>query len=501
MENNKREKFASRLGFILVSAGCAVGLGNVWKFPYICGINGGAIFIILYLICLCLLGLPILISEFAVGRGSGQSIGKAFRTLEPEGTRWHKFRYFGFAGNYLLMAFYTMVAGWMLNYVYLTATGKLSGLDTDGIDNTFNNMLGNNAVLILWTLVVVVLCIGICSFGIQNGVEKVTKVMMMALIVLMIVMAARSLTLKGSGEGLKFYLIPNPEAVKERGFGNVLFDAMSHAFFTLSVGMGSMEIFGSYLAKDRKLTGEGISVMTLDTLIALMAGIIIIPACFAYGVSPDRGPSLLFVTLPNVFNHMPAGRLWGSMFFIFMSFAALSTVIAVYENIISMSIDLFGWNRKKALLINMVGIAVCSLPAVFGYNIWSGVQLLGAGTNIMDVEDFLVSYNILPLGALVFVMFCTKNNGWGFDNFVKEADTGKGINFPVVIRFHMKYIIPLIVLVIYFKGYYDTFKSRELPVFITWMIISVLFVAFILYISSKSSKRNKPLSKDCQSEK
>lgn len=494
-ENKKgREKFATRLGFILVSAGCAVGLGNVWKFPYICGENGGAAFILIYLICLLGLGLPILICEFSIGRGSGKSIGSALHNLAPEGTRWKHFKWFGLAGNYLLMMFYTMVAGWMLYYVYVMAKGSLYNKPADEIGGFFSGMLNDPENMIFWTLVVVVLCIGICALGLQNGIEKVTKVMMILLIVLMVVMAVNSVTLDGSGKGLKFYLVPDFKKLMNRGMGNVIFDAMTHAFFTLSVGIGSMEIFGSYLAKDRKLTGEAVNVLALDTFVALMAGIIIIPACFAYNVSPDAGPSLLFITLPNVFNYMAGGRIWGICFFVFMSFAALSTVIAVFENIISISMDIFDWERKKSLIINLVGIAVLSIPAVLGYNLWSGVDLLGGGSTIMDVEDFLVSYNILPLGSLLFVLFCTRNNGWGFDNFVNEVNIGKGINFPKWIRGYMAYIIPLIMLVIYFKGYYDFFCNRGTKVLVTWMGIAVLLAAFIIFLAlggSKNERRTK----------
>lgn len=489
MGENGREKFGSRLGFILVSAGCAVGIGNVWKFPYICGINGGAIFILIYLVCLVLLGLPILICEFAIGRGSGRSIGKAFGELTPDRPRWKKYRFFGFAGNYLLMSFYTMVAGWMLNYVFIMASGKIADADAETVGQTFNSMLGNAPVMFFWTAVVILLCIGICALGLKNGVEKITKIMMVSLLVLMVVMAVRSVTLEGGEKGLAFYLIPDFGKAAERGFGNIVFDAMTHAFFTLSVGIGAMEIFGSYLKKERRLTGEAVNVMILDTAVALLAGIIIIPACFSCGVSPDYGPSLLFVTLPNVFNNMAGGRIWGTLFFLFMSFAALSTVIAVFENIIAVSMDIFGRSRKKTVIFNLIFISVISVPAILGFNLLSGVKLLGEGSTIMDVEDFLVSYNILPLGSLLFVLYCTKKNGWGFKNFTDEANRGKGIKLPKWLRPYMLYVLPAIILVIYFKGYYDMFKTRELPVFIVWMAISVLLAGFIFFLSSGGKKK------------
>ncbi len=488
MKEEKREKFASRLGFILVSAGCAVGLGNVWKFPYICGMNGGAFFILIYLCCLIVLGLPILICEFSVGRGSGMSIGRAFHKLEPEGTRWHRYRWFGFAGNYLLMMFYTMVAGWMIYYVYVMGSGVIRHAPVKGIDEYFKHMQRSPGTMIFWTLVVVALCIGICCLGLQKGVEKITKVMMLALMALMVVMAVNSLVLKGSGKGLAFYLIPDWSRVQERGLGNVIFDAMTHSFFTLSVGIGAMEIFGSYLGKERKLTGEAVSVLVLDTVIALVAGIIIIPACISFGIAPDAGPSLLFITLPNVFNQMAGGRIWGMLFFVFMSFAALSTVIAVFENIISISMDLFGWERKKALGVNLAGIAALSMPAVLGFNLWSGVQLLGQGSTIMDVEDFLVSYNILPLGSLLFVLFCVKKNGWGFDAFLQETNTGIGSSFPRGLKYYMLYVLPAIILVIYFKGYYDMFKNREPLVCGIWMAVAVLFAGLGLYLAAGGEK-------------
>lgn len=483
-----REKFASRLGFILVSAGCAVGLGNVWKFPYICGKNGGAAFILLYLVCLLLLGFPILIFEFSIGRGSQKSVCSAFKELAPENNRWHRFSNFCLAGNYLLMMFYTMVAGWMVRYVFLMAGGKGWGAGAETIQGYFVDMTSSPAVMIGFTVFVIVVCIGVCGLGLQNGVEKITKVMMTSLIILMLVMAVNSLLLKNSAQGLRFYLVPDFNRMKEQGFGNVLFDAMTHAFFTLSVGQGSMEIFGSYLSRERKITGEALNVTLLDTLIALVAGIIIIPACFAFGVQPDAGPALLFQTLPNVFHHMPGGRVWGTLFFVFMSFAAMSTVIAVFENIIAMSMDNFSWSRKKSVVINLVGITIGSLPAILGYNIWSGFQPMGPGSNIIDLEDFIVSYNILPLGSLLMVLFCNKENGWGFDHFLKEADTGKGLSFPKSIRFYTKYILPVIILIIYFKGYYDSFANRDIITRVLWMGVACLFVGFIFYCASGRKK-------------
>ena len=485
----EKEQFGSRLGFILVSAGCAIGLGNVWKFPYICGENGGAAFIVIYLACLAMLGLPMLICEYAVGRGSGKSVMKAYDVLQPEGTIWGKVKYFCFAGNYLLMMFYTMVAGWMLHYVYLMITGKFVNADTAQVKDIFENMLNEPGVMMFWTMVIILLCFGICALGLKNGVENITKVMMILLVVLMVVLVFRSVTLPGAEEGLKYYLVPDFKKLSEHGIFNVIFAAMTHAFFTLSIGMGSMEIFGSYLSKERKLTGEALSVTILDTFIALMAGIIIIPSCFAYDVQPDAGPSLLYITLPRVFNHMPNGRLWGTCFFIFMSFAAMSTVIAVFENIVKMTHDATDWERKKCVLVNLIGVAVLSIPAVFGYNILSGIQPLGAGSTIMDLEDFIVSYNILPLGSILFVLFCVRKNGWGWDNFVAEVNTGKGMSLSHKLRWYMNYIVPTLGILIYLGGYYDMFKKSSPAVFIMWMTIAVLLVAGILAIAFHKGKK------------
>ena len=485
----EKEQFGSRLGFILVSAGCAIGLGNVWKFPYICGENGGAAFIVIYLACLAMLGLPMLICEYAVGRGSGKSVMKAYDVLQPEGTIWGKVKYFCFAGNYLLMMFYTMVAGWMLHYVYLMITGKFVNADTAQVKDTFKNMLNEPGVMMFWTMVIILLCFGVCALGLKNGVENITKVMMILLVVLMVVLVFRSVTLPGAEEGLKYYLVPDFKKLSEHGIFNVVFAAMTHAFFTLSIGMGSMEIFGSYLSKERKLTGEALSVTILDTFIALMAGIIIIPSCFAYDVQPDAGPSLLYITLPSVFNHMPNGRLWGTCFFIFMSFAAMSTVIAVFENIVKMTHDATEWERKKCVLVNLIGVAVLSIPAVLGYNILSGIQPLGAGSTIMDLEDFIVSYNILPLGSILFVLFCVRKNGWGWDNFVAEVNTGKGMSLSHKLRWYMNYIVPTLGILIYLGGYYDMFKKSSPAVFIMWMTIAVLLVAGILAIAFYKGKK------------
>ena len=487
----EKEQFKSRLGFILVSAGCAIGLGNVWKFPYICGENGGAAFIVIYLVCLTMLGLPMLICEYAIGRASRKSLIKAYSVLEPEGTSWGKIGYICYVGNYVLMMFYTMVGGWMMYYVYLMASGRFTGFDSEGVQGEFNTMLSNPGLMMIFTLVIILLSFGICALGLEKGVEGITKIMMMFLIVLMIIMAIRSLTLSGSEEGLRYYLVPDFARLKSKGVFNVVFAAMTHAFFTLSIGMGSMEIFGSYLSKERKLVGEGISVTLLDTFVALVAGIIIIPSCFAYGVEPGAGPSLLFITLPNVFNHMPSGRLWGTCFFAFMTFAAMSTVIAVFENIVKMTHDATGWERRKCVGVNIVVIAALSIPAVLGYNVLSGVQPLGAGSTIMDFEDFIVSYNILPLGSIIAVLFCVHKNGWGWENFLAEVNTGEGIAFPDKLKYYMAYVVPALGIIIYLGGYYDMFHTRDTVTFVVWMSIAVILVAAILLLAFFTGRKKK----------
>lgn len=478
-----RETFGSRLGFILVSAGCAVGLGNVWKFPYMTGKFGGAAFILVYLIFLVILGWPIMVCEFSVGRGSRKSCATSFKELEPEGTKWHHYGYFGMIGNYLLMMFYTMVAGWLMYYCYRCLTGEFTKevLDSAMVADKFNSMLGSAGTMAFWMVVAVLISFGVCALGVQKGVEKITKGMMIALLGLIIVLAVHSVTLPGAIEGVKFYLIPNFETMRENGIGNVIFGAMSQAFFTLSLGIGAMAIFGSYLDKSRSLAGEAVSIGVLDTFVALMSGMIIIPACFAFGVEPDAGPSLIFITLPRIFNQMAGGRIWGVLFFLFLSFAALSTVIAVFENIISFAIDLWGWERKKAVLVNIVFVILLSLPAVLGFNVFSSFQPLGAGSTVMDLEDFLVSNNLLPLGSLVYLMFCTQRYGWGFKNFIKEANAGEGMKFPASkwICGYMTWGIPILVVVIYLKGYWDMFSDGPLPQLIFWMCFAVAFLLLI----------------------
>lgn len=455
---NNRERFSSRLGFILISAGCAVGLGNVWRFPYITGQYGGAAFVLVYLIFLVLLGLPIMVMEFAVGRASQKSAARSFHVLEPAGTKWHLQGYACMAGNYLLMMFYTTVGGWMAAYIFKTLTGEFKGLDSDGVAAVFNDMLARPGYMTFWMVLVVLLSFFICSLGLQKGVERITKAMMSCLFLILLILCVRSVTLPGASEGLRFYLIPDFTRFTENGVGNTIFAAMGQAFFTLSLGIGAMAIFGSYIGKDHTLTGETINICLLDTLVAFLAGLIIFPSCFAFGVDPGQGPGLVFITLPNIFNQMVGGRIFGVLFFVFMTFAAQSTIIAVFENIISFSMDLFGTSRKKTVLINGIAIILLSLPCVFGFNIWSGFQPMGAGSTIQDLEDFIVSNNLLPLGSMVYLLFCTSRYGWGWKNFLAEADTGKGVKFPAWARVYVSYILPLIVLFIFIMGYYQKFK-------------------------------------------
>ena len=453
----KRETFASWLGFILISAGCAIGLGNVWRFPYITGKYGGAAFVLIYLCFLVILGIPIMVMEFSVGRASQKSAARSFHVLEPKGTKWHLTSYVAIAGNYLLMMFYTTVGGWMLAYIVKMASGTFTNLTPDEVGGVFNNMLANPGEMTFWMIVTVVVSFGVCSMGLRNGVERINKAMMSLLFVILIALCIRSVTLEGAGEGLKFYLVPDFGKMAENGIGEAVYAAMGQSFFTLSLGIGAMAIFGSYISKERRLTGECINICVLDTTVALLSGLVIFPACFAFGVDPGEGPGLVFVTLPNVFNQMPGGRLWGSLFFVFMSFAALSTVIAVFENIISFAIDLWGWSRKKAILVNLVVILVLSMPCVLGFNVLSSIQPLGAGTTIQDLEDFIISNNLLPIGSVLYLLFCTSRYGWGWKNFIAEADAGKGIQFPKWARFYVTYILPIIVIAILIISYIQKF--------------------------------------------
>ncbi|MDD6232203.1 MAG: sodium-dependent transporter [Frisingicoccus sp.] len=453
----KREHFSSRLGFILISAGCAIGLGNVWRFPYITGKYGGAAFVLVYLLFLVILGLPIMVMEFAVGRASQKSAAKSFHVLEPAGSKWHITGYLAILGNYMLMMFYTTVAGWMIYYVYKMIRGEFSGLTPDEVGGIFGGMLADPKAMTFWMLVIVLLCFGICSLGLQKGVERITKIMMSFLIVILVVLCVRSITLEGAAEGIRFYLIPDFKKMIENGLGEAVYAAMGQAFFTLSLGIGAMAIFGSYISKEHRLLSESLNICLLDTGIALMAGLVIFPACFAFGVDPGEGPGLVFVTLPNIFNQMAGGRIFGTLFFIFMTFAAMSTVIAVFENILSFSIDLWGWERKKAVLVNGLLIIVLSLPCVLGFNVLSNIQPLGAGSTIQDLEDFIISNNLLPIGSLLYLLFCTRKKGWGWDNFIAEADSGKGIKFPQWARFYVSYILPLIIIFILFTDYWQKF--------------------------------------------
>ena len=453
----EREKLKSRLGFILLSAGCAIGIGNVWKFPYMAGQGGGGAFVLFYLLFLVILGLPIMTMEFAVGRASHKSPVRAYQALEKPGQKWHIHGYFTLIGCYLLMMFYTTVAGWMLHYFYMTAAGKLVGLDADQVAGKFTEMLASPLTMGFWMVVVVAIGIFVCARGLQNGLEKVTKVMMIALLVIMVVLAVNSMFMPGAKEGLTFFLVPDFERMKEVGIVNTLVGAMNQAFFTLSLGIGAMTIFGSYIDKQRSLTGESIHILLLDTFVALMAGLIIFPACFAFDVDAGSGPGLVFVTLPNVFNSMPGGQLWGMLFFVFMSFAALTTIIAVLENIVAYGIDVLKWTRKKAVTVNFVLVFLLSLPCALGFNVLSGIQPFGPGSMILDLEDFIVSNNLLPLGSMVFLFFCCYKRGWGWDNFIAEADTGKGLMFPKGLRLYVKYVLPFIVFFVFVQGYIDKF--------------------------------------------
>lgn len=441
------------MGFILLSAGCAIGIGNVWRFPYIAGMYGGGMFVLFYLFFLIAMGVPVMTMEFAVGRASRKSVIKSFTELEKPGHKWHLHGYLGMAGNYILMMFYTTVAGWMLYYFYQMLTGKFSGKDTSQVSDMFQGMLANPKVLTTVMVIIVVSGILVCSLGLQKGVEKITKIMMTLLLLIMVVLAVRGMTLPGGTEGLKFYLLPDVQRMQDVGIFETVTAAMNQAFFTLSLGIGSMAIFGSYIDKSRSLLGESVNIAILDTFVALVSGLIIFPTCFAFDISPDMGPSLIFITLPNIFNNMAGGRVWGTLFFVFMTFAAFSTILAVFENIISCGMDLFHWSRKKSCLINLIALTVLSLPCVLGFNIWSAFQPLGEGSGVLDLEDFIVSNVLLPAGSLIYLLFCVTRYGWGFENYLKETNTGEGLKMPKGIRIYVTYILPVLLLFLIVKGW------------------------------------------------
>lgn len=448
----KRESFQSRLGFLLVSAGCAIGIGNVWRFPYVAGQNGGGLFVLLYLIFLVIMGLPVLTMELAVGRASRKSAVLGYKALEKPGSKWHIHGWFAIFGCYMLMMYYTTVSGWMLDYFVKFATGTFyHGMESAAAEDVFGTMLANPVEMGIFMVITVVLGFLVCSRGLQNGLEKISKYMMSALLILIVVLAVHSLTLSGAAEGLKFYLVPNLEAVKEVGIGSVISAAMNQSFFTLSLGVAAMEIFGSYMSKDHTLAGEGARICGLDTFVALLSGLIIFPACFSYGVEAGAGPSLIFVTLPNVFVNMAGGRLWGALFFLFMTFASFSTVIAVFENIMSFCMDMFGWSRKKAALVNCIIILIASLPCVLGYNVWSNLHIIGA-RDVLDSEDFLVSNLLLPIGSLIYLLFCVTKWGWGADNYFEEANTGVGIKMKKWLKPYFQFILPVLILIILVQG-------------------------------------------------
>ena len=448
----KRENFQSRLGFLLVSAGCAIGIGNVWRFPYVAGQNGGGIFVLLYLVFLLMMGVPVLTMELAVGRASRKSAVLAYKALEKPGSKWHIHGWFCMIGCYVLMMYYTTVSGWMLSYFFKFATGKFtSGMDKESVGNVFQSLLSSPKEMGLWMAVTVVLGFLVCSQGLQKGVEKISKYMMSALLLLIVILAVHCMLLPGAGEGIKFYLIPDAAQVAKVGIWNVIAAAMNQAFFTLSLGIAAMEIFGSYMDRQYTLTGEAVRIGALDTFVALMSGLIIFPACFSFGVQPDAGPSLIFVTLPNIFVNMAGKRIWGSLFFLFMTFASFSTVMAVFENLISFSLDMYKVNRKKAVLINGVIVLIASIPCVLGYNIWSDLHLIG-GRDVLDSEDFLVSNLLLPIGSLIYLLFCVTRFGWGFDNYYKECNAGEGLKLPRILKPYLQFVLPVLILIIIILG-------------------------------------------------
>ena len=458
----QRERFASRLGFVLVAAGCAIGLGNIWRFPWKAGEYGGGLFVLFYLICLVILGLPVMTAELSVGRGSQRSVARSFQILEPHGTKWHNFSYFAMAGNYLLMMFYTSISGWMLFYLFKMIKGEFQGLDPDEVVGVFISMITNPGACVGWMIAICIIGFTVCAIGLQNGVERITKIMMSCLFIVMLILIVRAVTLPGAAEGLKFYLVPSLEPIKQHGIFTIIYAAMGQGFFSLSLGMGSMAIFGSYIGREKSLMGESRSIIILDTVAALGAGLIIFPACYAFNVEPDQGVGLIFMTLPNVFNNMPGGYVFGIGFFLFMVFAAISTVVAVFENIVAFALDLTEWSRKKASIINAVAIVILALPCALGFNIWESffapaLAWLGEGAAVIDLEDFLISQNILPIGGAIYVLFCSVKKGWGFEKFMEEANAGEGMKVPRSLKWYLTYLLPAIIAIIFILGYINKF--------------------------------------------
>ena len=448
----QRENFRSRMGFLLVSAGCAIGIGNVWRFPTITGQYGGGYFVLFYLICLVIMGIPVMTMELAVGRASRKSAVRAYQTLEKPGQKWHIHGWFCMIGCCLLMMYYTSVTGWMVDYFCKFLTGRFTaGMDSEQINGVFGQMLSSPGELTLYMVIVVVAGFLICSIGVQKGLERITKVMMVALLGLIVVLAIHSLTLPGAAEGMKFYLLPSADSIRANGLGHTITAAMNQAFFTLSLGIAAMEIFGSYMSREHTLAGEATRICILDTFVALMSGVIIFPACFSYGVRPDDGTSLIFKTLPNVFVNMQGGRLWGTLFFLFMIFASFSTVLAVFENLLAFAVDTFGISRKKASVIGCIAILVLSMPCVLGFNVWGDLQLIG-GRGVLDSEDFLVSNLLLPIGSIIYLLFCVSRWGWGFDHYLEEANTGAGPKLPRWLRPYFRYVLPVLIVIILVQG-------------------------------------------------
>ena len=455
----EREKFSSRLGFILLSAGCAIGLGNVWRFPWVTGEYGGALFVLIYLVFVVILGLPVMTMEFAVGRASLKSAARSFHVLEKPGQKWNLFSWAAMGGNYILMMFYTTICGWILAYTFKMAKGDFSGKTPDEVGAIFGGFISNPGAVVGWMLAITVIGFFIVGGGLQKSVEKVINTMMIGLFVLLLVLVVRAVTLPNAGAGIAFYLRPNVNAIKEHGFWTVVYAALAQAAFTLSLGIGSMAIFGSYINKHKRLLGESITVTVLDTGSALLAGLVIFPACFAFGVNPGSGPGLIFVTLPPIFDTMFLGRLWGILFFLLMTFAGLATTVAVFENIMSFAMDIKGWSRKKSCLVNCVALCILALPCAFGFNVLSGFQPMGKGTVILDLLDFIVSNNLLPIGILVYILFCVSKKGWGWANFLKEANEGEGMKFPAVGKFFYAWILPIFIIVIFVMGYIEKFAG------------------------------------------